>query len=69
MELLVEIFWDDEAKIWWAKNDKIKLCLENESYDSLIEAYCLAAPEMAELNNVKYSGIRFKSEKVLEAIA
>lgn len=63
MEIVIDMFWDDEAKVWCATNDDICIALESESYDKLVERVLLAVPEMAELNNIKMSGLCFKSER------
>jgi len=47
----VNMFWDDEARVWVAVADEIPLALESESFDKLIERVKLAAPEILELNS------------------
>ena len=62
MELLINMFWDEEAKVWCAINDEVGIAFESETYDELVKRVVIAAPEMAKLNHVKFDGICFKSE-------
>ncbi len=58
----IELFWDDEASVWVAVGEQIGLALESESYDALIQRVKIAAPEMAELNNVLCLGLIFETK-------
>lgn len=49
----IDIRWDEEAKVWFAVNEKLGLALESESYDALIKRVKCAIPELAELNNIQ----------------
>ena len=51
---IVQLHWDDEAKVWWADSEDIPgLILEDETADKLIERLIIAAPEMIELNEIE----------------
>ncbi len=56
---IVNIMWDDEAKVWIAICDGLGIALESESYDKLIQRVINAAPEMAELNHADCSELVF----------
>lgn len=57
-EYKVNLFWDDDAKVWVANCEEIPLALEDGSLDKLIYRVKLAAPELIELNNLpKYDSI------------
>ena len=60
----ITIAFDDEAQRWYAQNDDIPIMLEDDSIDTLIKRVKLAAPEMLEINNKPYAGVRllFKME-------
>jgi hypothetical protein len=45
-EYTVLLTWDNEASVWVAENDDIPLALESGSFDTLIERYRHAAPEI-----------------------
>ena len=59
--VIVNIFWDEEAKVWVAVCDSLGIALESESYDELLRRVIEAAPEMAKLNNVECSQIIFST--------
>ena len=65
MEHIINIAWDDEARVWYAICDSIPLALESNSFDALIERCKIAAPEMLELNNQTASPCRlcFRAER------
>jgi len=51
MKCTVKLIWDNEAKVWFTRTSDIPgLCLEAESFDTLIEDVRAAAPEMLVLN-------------------
>lgn len=52
---IVNIMWDEEAKVWIAVCNNLGLALESESYDKLISRVIEAAPEMALLHNTDCS--------------
>ena len=53
MEYVIDLLWDDEAKVWVATSNEIPgLVLEAGSYDALIERVQAAAPELIALNNL-----------------
>ncbi len=60
--LPIRIFWDNEAQVWVAVGEGIGLALESGSYDALIERVKYAAPEMAELNGIKCTGIELETQ-------
>ncbi|MDR0910502.1 MAG: DUF1902 domain-containing protein [Spirochaetaceae bacterium] len=45
-EYIVNMNWDNEARVWTAENDDIPLALEAGSYDALIERVRYIAPEI-----------------------
>jgi catechol-2,3-dioxygenase len=47
----IELFWDEEARVWVASNDDIPLALESGSLDTLIERVKHIAPEVLQDNN------------------
>ena len=52
MEYTVNIMWDNEADVWIATSeDIIGLCIEADSYETLIERLKEAVPELLELNH------------------
>ena len=56
-DIIVNIMWDEEAKVWIAVCNSLGLALESESYDKLISRVIEAAPEMALLHNTECSSI------------
>ena len=50
---IINIAYDDIAKVHYATCDKIGISLESRSYDNLIDKVISAVPEMAELNNIQ----------------
>jgi len=65
MEHLVDIHWDDEARVWYAVCDSIPLALESESLDKLIERVKIAAPELLVENGEDTASARllFRAER------
>lgn len=51
----IKIMWDEAAEVWIAICEEIGLALESESYDTLVKRIHVAAPEMAQENNVPVS--------------
>ena len=51
-EYIINITWDDEAKVWVATNDEIPIALESGSLDALVVLVKDAAPELLELNGM-----------------
>ncbi len=58
---VVNITWDDEAKVWIATCDSLGIVLESDSYDELIKRVIQAAPEMAALKNVECGQLVFST--------
>lgn len=57
-EYKVNLFWDDEAKVWIATCDEIPLAMEDGSLDKLMYRVKIAAPELIELNQLpKYDSL------------
>ena len=56
---IVNILWDDEAKVYIAICDTLGISLEAENYDELLQKVIKAAPEMAELKSVECSDLMF----------
>ena len=52
MECVIKIEWDNEAKVWIAKNDYLPLTIESESLDSLMDRTRKLIPELVELNTL-----------------
>ena len=64
MKYDVRLIWDAEARVWYTETDIPGLCLEADTFDSLVEEVKLAAPEMLELNNGYTGPIHFIFEAV-----
>ena len=58
---IVNIMWDDEAKVYIAICDTLGISLEAETYDELLQKVIEAAPEMAELKSVECSNLIFST--------
>ena len=53
----VKLVWDEETRLWSTEaDDVLRLVLESNSFDTLVERVRLAAPEMLELNH-GYKGL------------
>lgn len=52
MEYVIIINKDNEADVWIAENSELPIVLEDSSLESLMERVKIAAPEMAEINNL-----------------
>jgi len=65
MEHLINIQWDDEARVWYASCESIPLVLESGSFDALIERIKIAAPEMIAENGGSTGPVHlcFRSER------
>ena len=67
MECIVKLIWDDETRLWSTEaDDVLKLVLESDSLDALVERVRIAAPEMLELN-YGYKGqikLKFETERI-----
>ena len=67
MVCTVKLIWDNETCLWSTEaDDVLRLVLESNSFDKLVERVRLAAPEMLELNQ-GYKGpvkLRFEVERV-----
>lgn len=51
MEYVVDLIWDDEAKVWMAIGDtETGIILESDSLERLIERVKLATPELLYMN-------------------
>ncbi len=54
MEYIINLIWDDDAKVWVATSDDIAgLVLESGSFDALLERVRYAVPELLELNGTE----------------
>ena len=60
MEHLVNVRWDDEARVWYAICDSIPLALESGSFDALIERVKSAASEILAENGDSGNSIRLR---------
>ena len=56
---IVNILWDEEAKVYIAICDSLGITLESDNYDELVQKVIDAAPEMAELKSVECSNLMF----------
>ncbi|MCL2004290.1 MAG: DUF1902 domain-containing protein [Oscillospiraceae bacterium] len=65
MEHIVEMRWDDDARVWYAVCDSIPLALESNSFDALIERVKTAAPEILADNGTDRESSRlcFRAER------
>ena len=53
--LKVDAFWDEEAQVWTASSEDIPgLATEAESLEALTQKLMVLAPELLQLNQVKY---------------
>lgn len=52
IEYVINLFRDEEANVWLARNDDLCLALESDSVEILIERVKLAIPELLTLNKV-----------------
>ena len=56
---IVNVIWDDEAKVYVAICESLGIVLESESFDTLFARVIEAAPEMAAAKNVECSQLVF----------
>ncbi|MBO6132769.1 MAG: DUF1902 domain-containing protein [Lachnospiraceae bacterium] len=52
MEYIVKCTWDPEAEVWWSECNDLPIGLESDTLDGLIKEIMIAAPDVAELNNL-----------------
>ena len=52
MEYVIKCNWDPEARVWYSESEQIPIVLESDSLDTLVERVKIAAPELAELNDL-----------------
>lgn len=69
MDIIINIAWDDEAKVYTAMCPEIGLFLESDSYDRLKERIIVCVPEMAEENSVDLKTVLLRSEQSLAVSA
>ena len=53
---IVRAEWDDEARVWWGRNDAIPLATEAKTFDALVRRVMRIAPQMIALNRVAKPG-------------
>jgi hypothetical protein len=58
---IVNIIWDDEAKVYVAICRSLGIVLESGSYDTLVASVIDVAPEMAAAKNVECSELVFST--------
>lgn len=65
MQYVIDLLWDNEAKVWVATSEDVPgLVLESGSFDALIERVQNAVPELLELNSLpKGSKICYNTQK------
>lgn len=65
MEYIINLTWDDEARVWIATSADIPgLVLESGSFDALLERTRIAIPELLALNTSSEPlSISFVSER------
>lgn len=65
-EYVIDLQWDDEARVRIATNEEIPIALESDSLDVLIERVKIATPELLKLNRVQHdaSSIQLKFNAV-----
>ena len=70
MEYIVDIRWDEDARVWYAVCDNIPLALEGNSFDALLERVKYVTPEILMENGVETSDVSicFRAER-MESIA
>ena len=52
MEYVIIVSKDNEANVWLAENSELPIVLEDSSLENLMERVKVAAPEIAEMNNL-----------------
>jgi hypothetical protein len=57
-EYTVKVAFDNEAQKWYAQNDVIPIILEDDSLDTLVNRFKLAAPEMLEINDMPRKNVK-----------
>ena len=72
MAYIVDLNWDEEARVWVATSEDIHgLVLESESLDDLIKKVTDAVPELLDFNMQERKGrrisIQFRAERLAEA--
>lgn len=72
MTYIVDLNWDEEARVWVATSEDIHgLVLESESLDDLIKKVTDAVPELLDFNMQERKGrrisIQFRAERLAEA--
>lgn len=72
MAYIVDLNWDEEARVWVATSEDIHgLVLESESLDDLIKKVTDAVPELLDFNVQERKGrrisIQFRAERLAEA--
>ena len=65
MEHVIDMKWDDDARVWYAVCESIPLALESNSFDALIERIKVVAPEILSENGVNFvsSSLCFRAER------
>jgi len=65
MEHIVNVQWDNEARVWYAICDSIPLALEGDSFDALLERVKIAAPEVLNENGCADGSVNlcFRAER------
>jgi hypothetical protein len=64
MEYIVNMSWDEKARVWIAVCDDIPVALESDSFDALVERVKIAAPELLQLNGMDTNCVlRFVAER------
>jgi hypothetical protein len=53
---IVQAKWDEEARVWWGRNDAIPLTTEAKTFDALVRRVMKIAPELIALNRVAKAG-------------
>lgn len=52
-DLTINVFYDDESRVWVAEHDELGLATEAESMDVLVYKLQEMIPELVELNRLK----------------
>lgn len=56
-KIVINVMWDQEARVWVAINDELPIATESDTYEGLVKRIQDIVPEMAEANHVDISDI------------
>ncbi len=56
-KVVINVMWDQEARVWVAINDELPIATESDTYEGLVKRIQDIVPEMAEANHVDISDV------------